>query len=66
MASQLAPWWNPPANAGDRGHAGLIPGSEKSQEMATHASIPAWGIPQTEEPGVLQPMGLQSQIQLSN
>ena len=27
--------------------------------MATHSSILAWKIPGTEEPGVLQPMGLQ-------
>ena len=25
--------------------------------MATHASIPAWRIPRTEEPGGLQPEG---------
>ena len=30
------------------------------EEMATHSSILAWKIPGTEEPGVLQPMGLQS------
>ena len=29
------------------------------KEMATHSSILAWGIPWTEEPGRLQPMGLQ-------
>ena len=28
--------------------------------MATHSSILAWRIPQTEEPGRLQSMGLQS------
>ena len=27
--------------------------------MATHSSILAWGIPWTEEPGGLQPIGLQ-------
>ena len=27
--------------------------------MATHSSILAWRIPQTEEPGGLQPMGWQ-------
>ena len=31
------------------------------EEMATHSSIPAWRVPQTEEPGELQSMGLQSQ-----
>ena len=29
------------------------------KEMATHSSILAWRIPWTEEPGGLQPMGLQ-------
>ena len=33
--------------------------------MATHSSILAWRIPQTEEPGRLQSMGLQSQTQLA-
>ena len=31
------------------------------KEMATHSSILAWRIPQTEEPGGLQSMGSQSQ-----
>ena len=29
------------------------------REMATHSSTLAWKIPWTEEPGRLQPMGLQ-------
>ena len=29
------------------------------KEMVTHASIPAWRIPRTEELGGLQSMGLQ-------
>ena len=29
------------------------------KELATHSSILAWRIPQTEEPGGLEPMGLQ-------
>ena len=29
------------------------------KEMATHPSILAWRIPWTQEPGGLQPMGLQ-------
>ena len=29
------------------------------KEMATHSSVLAWRIPWTEEPGRLQPMGLQ-------
>ena len=37
------------------------------KEMATHSSILAWEIPQTEEPGGLQSMGSQkSQTQFSN
>ena len=35
------------------------------KEMATHSSILAWRIPQTEEPGGLQSMGSQSRTQLS-
>ena len=31
------------------------------KEMATHSSIRAWEIPWTEECGMLQSMGLQSQ-----
>ena len=51
---------NQPANAGDERDAGLIPGSGRSleKEMATYSSILAWKIPQTEEPGGLQLMGL--------
>ena len=33
--------------------------------MATHFSILAWKIRQTKEPGVLQSLGLQSQMRLS-
>ena len=37
------------------------------KEMATHSSILAWEIPQTQEPGRLQSMGLQkSKTPLSN
>ena len=45
-------------NAGD---LGSIPGWEDPLEkgMATHSSILAWRIPQTEEPGEPQYMGLQ-------
>ena len=32
------------------------------KEMATHASILAWEIPWTEEPGRLQSMGLQKNL----
>ena len=36
------------------------------EEMATHSSILAWGIPWTEAPGGLLSMGLQSQTLLRN
>ena len=51
---------NPPANAEDARDLGSIPGLGRSpgeQEMATHSSILAWKIPQTEEPGGLQSVG---------
>ena len=52
---------NLPANAGDIRDAGLIPGSEDplEEDMATHSSILAWRISQTEEPGGLQSTGSQ-------
>ena len=48
---------NLPANAGNAGDAGSIPGSGISpgEGMATHSSILAWRIPWTEEPGGLCP-----------
>ena len=37
------------------------------KEMTTHSSVLAWEIPWTEEPGGLQPMGLQkSRTRLSD
>ena len=52
---------NLPANTGDTGDVGLIPGWEDplEEEMATHSSILAWEIAWTEEPGELQSMGSQ-------
>ena len=52
---------NLPANAGDAGDVGLIPGLGRSpgEEVATHSSAPVWRIPWTEEPGRLQSMGSQ-------
>ena len=46
---------NPPADVGDPGDAGSIPGSGNALEkgMATHSSIRAWEIPRAEEPGRL-------------
>ena len=51
----------PSANAGDIRDVGLILGLENplTEVMATHSSIPAWRIPQTEEPGGLQSKGSQ-------
>ena len=48
-------------NACDAGDLGLIPGLGRSPKkgMATHSSILAWRITQTEEPGRLWSMGLQ-------
>ena len=45
---------NPPANAEVSGDLGLIPGSGRSPEMATHSRIPVWEILGSEEPGGLQ------------
>ena len=47
---------NLPASIGD---PGLIPGSGRSLEekMATYSSMLAQGIPWTEDPGRLEPMG---------
>ena len=52
-----------PANAGDAGDMGLIPGFRRSPEegMATHSSVLAWRIPWTEEPGELHSMASQRQ-----
>ena len=49
-----------PANAGDIETGVQFLGREDplEKEMATHSSILAWRIPQTEEPGRLQSMGL--------
>ena len=55
---------NPPAGAGDLRDRGSIPELGKSLEkgMATHSSVPAWGIPWAEETSGLQSMGSQSRI----
>ena len=46
---------------------GSIPSREDPQEkdIATHSSILAWKIPQTEEPGRLQSMGLQKELDMT-
>ena len=44
-----------------------VPSLDLEKGLATHSSILAWEIPQTQEPSGLQSMGLQkSQTQLSN
>ena len=35
------------------------------REMATHSGILAWEIPWTEEPGGLQSMGLQKELDIT-
>ena len=52
---------NPPANAGDKGDLGSIPGSGRSpgEGMATHSSILVWKLPWAEKPGGLQSIGFQ-------
>ena len=47
---------NTPANAGDMVRS-LGQEEPLEEEMATHSSILAWKIPQTEEPGRLYPCG---------
>ena len=65
----LPRWLSGKESAYDAGDAGSIPGREDplEEEMVTHSSILAWGIPWTEEPGGLQSLGSQnSQTRLSN
>ena len=63
--SQVAQW--PRIHLLMQGMQDSIPGQEDTMEnnMTTHSSILAWKIPWTQECGGLQPMGLQSQAQLS-
>ena len=55
---------NLPAEAGDIGDVGSIPGWEDPPSLATHCSILAWRIPRTQEPGRLQSMVEPSRVQL--
>ena len=59
---------NLPANTGDTGDLGSIPGWGRSpgRVNTTHSSILVWEIPNTEEPGRLQSMGSQNQTKLSD
>ena len=59
------PWWlsgkESACNSGATVDADLISGAGRSQEgIATHSSILAWKIPQTEEPGRPQSIELES------
>ena len=47
---------NPPAKQDNQELCGY---DSWEEEMATHSSILVWRIPQTEEPGGLQSMGLR-------
>ena len=53
---------NPLASAGDTRDTGLIlsPDDALEEEEATHSSILAWEVPETEKPVALQSMGLHS------
>ena len=55
---------NPPANAGDTGDTGSIPGSGRSPGEANgnRFQYSCWEIPWTEEPGGLQSLGFQRVI----
>ena len=55
---------NPPTNAGDVSQSLLCKGPLE-KEMATHSSILSWKIPQTEEPGRLQSMGLKKNLEMT-
>ena len=50
---------NPPANAGDAGDTGSIPGSGRSPGEGNGNPLQylAWRIPRTEDPGGLQSVG---------
>ena len=53
---------NPPANTGDVGSISRLrrsPGGGHEEGTRTYSSILTWRIPWTEEPGRLQPIGLQ-------
>ena len=61
-ACEGLPWWlsggEPPASAGDVGGS-LGQQDPLEKEIATHSSILACRIPQTEEPAGLQSVGMQ-------
>ena len=58
---------NPPANAEGTRDSSSIPGSGRSPGVGNDNTLQysSWKIPWTEEPDRLQPVGSQSQTQLS-
>ena len=58
-ASPVAQWWRICLSAQETQVRCLVGKDPLEKRMATHSSILAWRIPWTEEPGGLQPMGLQ-------
>ena len=50
---------NLPAKAGDAGFSPWVREDPLEQEIATHSSVLAWGIPWTEDPGWLWSIGSQ-------
>ena len=59
---------NLPANTGDARVTSSIPRSPEEpleEEMATHSSTRAWRIPWTDEPGGLQSVGSQKELDMT-
>ena len=65
QASQLAQWWRIRLPMQETQVQSLRQDNSLEEEMATHSSILAWEIPWTEEPGGLQSVRSQSQMQLN-
>ena len=65
----MLPWWLRGKESATKEETQVRPLSREDpleKEMAAHSSIPAWEIPQREEPGGLQVMRLQkSRIRFS-
>ena len=62
FVSTLSSWLSGKESPYQAVDTGLIPWVGKiplEKEQATHSSILAWEVPQTEEPGGLQSVGLQ-------
>ena len=63
----LPRWLSDKESAWKAGSTGLTPASGRSpeKETATHSSFLAWEISPTEEPGGLQSMGLQKELDMT-